>query len=43
VRWTQQAAADLEAITRLVAEESPNRTGIFALDVLSAVDRIAAG
>jgi toxin ParE1/3/4 len=41
VRWTPQAADDLEAITNFIAEDSPHYAGLFALDVFASVDRIA--
>ena len=40
LRWTQQASADLEAITTFIAMDSPHFASIFALDVLAAVERI---
>jgi len=41
VRWTPQAADDLEAITEFIAQDSPEYASLFALDVLAAVERIA--
>ena len=41
VRWTLQATDDLEAITNFIAEDSPHYAGLFALDILASVDRIA--
>lgn len=41
VRWTPQAANDLEAIAELIAEDSPAYANLFAMDVLAAVERIA--
>ena len=40
VRWTPQAADDLEAITEFIAQDSPGYASLFAVDVLEAVDRI---
>ena len=41
VRWTLQAVADLESITEFVAADSPHYAQLFAIDVISAVDRLA--
>ena len=40
VRWTPQAADDLEAITKFIAKDSPHYASLFAIDVLSAVERL---
>jgi len=40
VRWTLQAAGDLEAITDFIAADSPQYAKLFAMDVLTAVDRL---
>ena len=40
VRWTPQAADDLEAITAFIAADSPHYASLFAIDVLSAVERL---
>ena len=40
VRWTIQAADDLEAITDLIAADSPHYASLFAMDVLAAVERL---
>jgi len=40
VRWTPQAADDLEAITNFIAADSPQYASLFAIDVLAAVDRL---
>jgi plasmid stabilization system protein ParE len=42
VRWTPQAAADLEAITNFIAADSPHYASLFAMDVLAAVERLMA-
>jgi toxin ParE1/3/4 len=41
VRWTPQAADDLEAITNFIAADSPQYARLFAMDVLVAVERLA--
>jgi toxin ParE1/3/4 len=41
VRWTPQAADDLEAITNFIAADSPQYARLFAIDVLVAVERLA--
>ncbi len=41
VRWTLQAANDLEAITDFIAADSPNYASFFAMDALAAVERLA--
>ena len=40
IRWTPQAADDLEAITNFIAADSAHYAILFAIDVLSAVDRL---
>ncbi len=40
IRWTPQAADDLEAITRFIAADSPHYASLFALDALAAVERL---
>jgi toxin ParE1/3/4 len=40
VRWTPQAANDLDAIAEFIARDSPHFAGLFAADVLQAVDRL---
>ena len=40
VRWTSQAADDLEAITDFIAADSPHYASLFAIDVLNAVERL---
>jgi len=42
VRWTPQAADDLEAIAELIAEDSPHYASLLVMDVLAAVERIAS-
>ena len=41
VRWTPQAADDLEAITNFIAADSPHYARLFAVDALAAVERLA--
>lgn len=40
VRWTPQAADDLEAIAEFIAKDSPHYSALFVLDVLHAVERL---
>ncbi len=40
IRWTPQAADDLDAITNFIAVDSAHYAKLFAIDVLSAVDRL---
>ena len=42
MRWTPQAADDLEAITDFIAADSPHYASLFAMDGLAAVERLAA-
>ena len=42
IRWTRQAADDLEAITKFIAADSPHYARLFAVDVLSAVERLGS-
>jgi len=41
VRWTPQAADDLDAVAEFITENSPHFAGLFVMDVLQAVDRLA--
>ncbi len=41
IRWTPQAADDLEAITEFISTDSPHYARLFAIDVLTAVERLA--
>jgi len=41
VRWTPQAADDLDAIAEFITEDSPHFAGLFVMDVLQAVERFA--
>jgi plasmid stabilization system protein ParE len=40
VRWTPQAADDLEAIADFIATDSLHYASLVAIDVLSAVERL---
>ncbi len=40
VRWTPQAADDLNAIAEFISKDSPHYSSLFVLDVLYAVDRL---
>jgi plasmid stabilization system protein ParE len=42
IRWTLQAADDLEAIVEFIADDSPHYASLFALDVLTAVEKLAS-
>jgi toxin ParE1/3/4 len=41
VRWTPQAADDLDAIAEFIARDSPQFAGLFVADILQSVDRLA--
>ena len=41
VRWTLQAAEDIESIAEFIAEDSSHYARLFVIDVLEAVDRLA--
>jgi toxin ParE1/3/4 len=40
VRWTPQAADDLDAIAEFISQDSPHYSSLLVLDVLCAVDRL---
>ncbi len=40
VRWTPQAADDLNAIAEFISKDSPHYSSLFVLDILYAVDRL---
>ncbi|MBN2561670.1 MAG: type II toxin-antitoxin system RelE/ParE family toxin [Phycisphaerae bacterium] len=40
IRWTAQAADDLEAITEFISADSPYYAQLFAIDVLAAIERL---
>ncbi len=41
VRWTPQAADDLDAIAEFIARDSPHFAVLFVADILQTVDRLA--
>ncbi len=41
VRWTPQAADDLDNIAEFIAEDSSHFAGLFVLDILEAAERLA--
>jgi len=41
VRWTPQAADDLDAVAEFIAEDSPHFAGLFVMDILQMVERLA--
>jgi len=42
IRWTHQAAIDLEAIVKFIANDSENYARLMAIDVIKAVERLEA-
>ena len=40
IRWTDQAAADLEAIAEYIARDSPHYASLFCLNVLKKIERL---
>lgn len=40
IRWTEQAADDLEAIAEFIASDSPHYASLFCIEVLAAVERL---
>jgi addiction module RelE/StbE family toxin len=40
VKWTPQAADDLDAIAEFISQDSPHYSSLFVWDVLCAVDRL---
>jgi toxin ParE1/3/4 len=40
IRWTPQAADDLDDIASFIAQDSPHYASLFVLDVLQAVERL---
>lgn len=42
VRWTPQAAEDLNSIVEFIARDSPQYARLLVVDIFQAVDRIAA-
>ncbi len=41
VRWTPQAADDLEAIAEFISKDSPHYSSLLVLDILYTVDRLS--
>jgi plasmid stabilization system protein ParE len=40
VRWTSQAASDLESIADFIAQDSPQYASLFVIDVFATVERL---
>ncbi|MBP7052799.1 MAG: type II toxin-antitoxin system RelE/ParE family toxin [Phycisphaerae bacterium] len=40
VRWTLQAAADLDTIAEFISRDSPHYAGLFMADILQTVDQL---
>ncbi len=40
VRWTLQAADDLEGIAQFIAHDSPHYASVFVMDVLDCVEQL---
>ncbi|MCC5850538.1 MAG: type II toxin-antitoxin system RelE/ParE family toxin [Verrucomicrobia bacterium] len=40
IRWTAQAADDLEAIADFISDDSPHYARLFVIDVLDAAQRL---
>jgi toxin ParE1/3/4 len=40
IRWTPQAADDIESIAEYIAADSPHYAKLFVIDVIRAVDRL---
>ena len=40
IKWTLQAADDLESIADFISLDSPHYASLFVLDVISAVERL---
>ena len=40
VRWTPQAADDLDAIAEFIARDSPHFASLFVADILQTVERL---
>ncbi len=41
IRWTVQAADDLEYATQYIAVDSPHFASLFAIKIVSSIDRLA--
>ena len=42
IRWTLQAADDLEAIAKFISADSPQYAKLFAIDVIKAIERLGS-
>ncbi len=42
VRWTAQAAEDLDCIAQYIAKDSPHHASLFVANLLKAVERLAS-
>ncbi|HAZ07184.1 MAG TPA: hypothetical protein DCZ01_01380 [Elusimicrobia bacterium] len=42
IRWTPQAAQDLDSITTFISHDSAQYASLFVIDLFQAVERIAA-
>lgn len=42
IRWTLQAADDLEAIAKFISADSPPYAKLFAIDVIKAIERLSS-
>ncbi len=40
VRWTPQAADDLDTIAEFISRDSPHYAGLFVADILQTVDQL---
>jgi toxin ParE1/3/4 len=40
IKWTPQAADDLETIAAYIADDSPHYSRLFILKIISAIDRL---
>lgn len=40
VRWTEQAADDLEAIVDYIARDSPHYASLFCLNIMAKIERL---
>ena len=40
VRWTPQAADDLDAIAEFIAKNSPHHAAVFVMDDLQSVEQL---
>jgi toxin ParE1/3/4 len=40
IKWTPQAADDLDAIAVYIAQDSPHYASLFVLKIMAAIDRL---